>query len=61
MPTGLELSQKDAGARAGAGSSGQGNAYGPDGGQDAGLGGQDGRKWEPPPLVQEMGAGEEAR
>jgi hypothetical protein len=59
IPTGLELSQKDAGA--GAGAFDQGNAYGPDGGQDAELGGQDGRKWEPPPPVQEMGAGEEAR
>ena len=29
-------------------------------GQDAGLDGQDGRKWESPPPVQEMGEGEEA-
>jgi hypothetical protein len=59
-PTGLELSQKDAAAAAGTWAFGQGNAYGPDAGQDAGLGRQGGRKGEPPPPVQEMEAGEEA-
>jgi hypothetical protein len=57
-PTGLELSQKDSGP--GAWAFNQGNAYGPDGGQDAGVGGQDCRKWKSPPQVQEMG-GEEVR
>jgi hypothetical protein len=59
IPTGLELSQKDTGA--GAWAFGQGNAYGPNRWQGAELGGQDSRRWEPPPPVQEMGAGEEAR
>jgi hypothetical protein len=59
IPTGLEVSQKDAGAAVWA--FGQGNAYGPARGQYAELGGQDGPRRELPPRVHEMGTREEAR
>jgi hypothetical protein len=59
IPTGLEVSQNEAGT--GAWAFGQGNAYSPNRGQGAELSGQDSRRWEPPPPAQEMGAGEARR
>jgi hypothetical protein len=59
IPTGLQVSRKDAGAAVWA--FGQDNAYGPARGQHAELGGQDGPRWELPPPVHEMGTREETR